>query len=129
SGMRLPPDEAVAAAIPVGRKSPPLYGVEPDCLGRADLLPEPDQSLGALRAEPSGGETSSPPRSDDQACWMPPESDERAVDIRTPRVGLCRLNSWTQRETPHPQGATSHPEKPAGHGLEPETFRLPSVRK
>jgi len=49
SGMRLPLDEAVGAAIPVGRESPPLYGMEPDCLGRPDLLPEPDQSLGDLR--------------------------------------------------------------------------------
>ena len=127
--MRLPLDEAVAAAIPVGRESPPLYLMEPDCLGRPDLLPEPDQSLGDLRQEPTGRETSSLPRSDDRACWMPPESDERAVDIRTPRVGLCGRNSCTQRETQHPLGSTSPHEKPVGHGLEPETFRLPSVRK
>ena len=127
--MRLPLDEAVAAAIPVGRESPPLYGVEPDCLRRPDLLPEPDQSLGDLQQEPTRRETSSLPRSDDLAYWTPPESDERAVDIRTPRVGLCRLNSWTQRETQHPLGSTSPHEKPADHGLEPETFRLPSVRK
>src|ERR1700731_1657495 len=127
--MRLPLDEAVAAAIPVGRESPPRYGAEPDCRGRPDLLPEPDQSLGDRRQGPTGRETGSLPRSDDLACWTPAESDERAVDIRTPRLGLCRLNCWTQRETPHPLGSTSHHEKPAGHGLEPETFRLPSVRK